>query len=176
MHPEIQRRLRNAFSRLEPVARQEAVGEGVAHCLMAYVRLHARGKAHVATPATLVYYSSRHVRRGRPAAGRLNGKEPLSRYAQLGKGIRLEHCDWMDEMVLDQRASVPDRVAAKLDVGAWFATLSRRMKHIARDLAIGFSTGEVALKYGVTASRISQLRRALEESWILFQGDAVGRS
>jgi hypothetical protein len=66
-----------------------------------------------------------------------------------------------------------DQVAAKMDVGDWFSTLSRRMKQIAKDLAFGFSTSEVAGKYGVTAGRISQLRRVLEESWGEFQGEVL---
>ena len=40
--------------------------------------------------------------------------------------------------------SVPDQVAAKIDFGAWFATLTKRMKEIAKDLAFGCSTSEVA--------------------------------
>ncbi len=64
-------------------------------------------------------------------------------------------------------------MAAKLDVGAWFATLTKRLKEIATDLAFGFSTSEVAEKHGVTAGRISQLRRMLEESWLAFQQEAV---
>jgi hypothetical protein len=100
----------------------------------------------------------------------MNGKEPLSRYAQVGNGFQVEqrHGNWIDLMVEDKRASVPDVVAARLDVGAWFATLSRRMKQIARDLAYGCSTSEVADKHGVTSGRISQLRRSLEQSWDAF--------
>jgi hypothetical protein len=79
----------------------------------------------------------------------------------------------MDLLVEDKRASVPDQVAAKLDVGAWFATLTKRMKEIAKDLAHGFSTSEVAEKHGVTPGRISQLRRTLEESWAAFQQEVV---
>ena len=56
-------------------------------------------------------------------------------------------------MVEDKRAAVADQVAAKLDVGAWFATLTKRMKQIAKDLAFGCSTSEVAKKYGVTAGQ-----------------------
>ena len=47
------------------------------------------------------------------------------------------------------------------------------MRQIAKDLAFGFSTSEVAKKHGVTPGRISQMRRTLEESWGGFQGDAV---
>src|SRR4051812_41387483 len=84
MLPEIESRLRRGFRDLKPDAREEAVREGVAHCLFAYIRLHDRGRTQIVTPFTLVHYSARHVRRGRPAAGRMNCKDPLSRYAQLG--------------------------------------------------------------------------------------------
>src|SRR5262249_696725 len=56
-----------------------------------------------------------------------------------------------------------------LDVKAWWETLTHRMRRIAHDLAIGWSTSEVALRHGLSASRISQLRRALAESWAAFQ-------
>ena len=76
----------------------------------------------------------------------MNGKEPLSRYAQIGNGIQVEQTQgkWIDALVEDKRASVADQVAAKMDVGAWFATLTRTMKQIAKDLAFGCSTSEVA--------------------------------
>jgi hypothetical protein len=76
-------------------------------------------------------------------------------------------------LVADKRASIPDQVAAKLDVRAWFGTLTKHMKSIAKDLAVGYSTSEVAHKYGVTAGRISQLRRTLEESWMIFQQEVL---
>ncbi len=138
-------------------------------------RLHDQGRAEVASASNFAWYAALAVKRGRPAGNRMNGKEPLSRYAQVGNGIQVEQLpgDWIDMLVEDKRASVPDQVAAKLDVGAWFATLSRRMKQIARDLAYGFSTSEVAEKHGVTPGRISQLRRALEESWAAFQQEAA---
>jgi DNA-binding NarL/FixJ family response regulator len=99
------------------------------------------------------------------------GKDPLSRYGQISNDIEIERQpgNWIDAMVADKRATVADQVTAKMDVGAWFATLTKRMKEIAKDLAFGCSTSEVARKYGVTAGRISQLRRTLEESWLAFQ-------
>ena len=171
MLPEIEQKLRLAFCRLDPEACEDAIEEGVVHSLLAYVRLVEQGRVEVATPSSLAWYSSRHVKRGRPAAGRMNGKEPMSRYAQIGNGIQIERQpnNWIDAIVQDKRAPVADQVAAKMDVGAWFATLTKRMKQIAKDLAFGCSTSEVARKHGVTAGRISQLRRTLEESWAEFQ-------
>ena len=175
MLPEIEQKLRLAFYRLDPDACEDAIAEGVVHSLLAYLRLHEQDRAEVATPSSLAWYSSRHVKRGRPAAGRMNGKEPLSRYAQISNDIEVERLpnNWIDAMFQDKRAPVVDQVAAKMDVGAWFATLTKRMKEIAKDLAFGCSTSEVAKKYGVTPGRISQMRRALEESWAAFQGEAT---
>ena len=175
MLPEIQSRLRKEFRDLDADSREEAVCEGVAHCLLSYLRLDGAGGAHVATPFTLVDYGARHVRQGRPAAGRMNSKDPLSRYGQLENGIHVDSKagEWIEELVVDAQASVPDQVATKLDVGAWFSTLTWRMKQIARDLAFGFTTREAAKKHGVSPGRISQLRRSLERSWLEFQGDQL---
>jgi hypothetical protein len=175
MLPEIQQKLHLAFCRLDPEAREDAIEEGIVHSLLAYIRLHEQGRTEVATASSLAWYSSRQIKRGRPAGNRMNSKEPLSRYGQLGNGIQVDQTQgkWIDTLVEDKRASVPDQVAAKLDVGAWFATLTRKMRQIAKDLAFGCSTSEVAKKYGVTPGRISQLRRTLEESWAAFQEEAV---
>jgi hypothetical protein len=48
------------------------------------------------------------------------------------------------------------------------------MKRIASDLALGCSTSEAAMKYGLTAGRISQLRRVLEASWLAYQQEGTG--
>src|SRR5688572_14640080 len=106
MLPEIKQKLRLAFCRLEPEAREDAIEEGVVQSLLAYIRLHEQGRTEAATASSLAWFSSRHVRRGRPAGGRMNGKEPLSRYAQIGNGIQIEpHGNWIDLLVDDKRAS-----------------------------------------------------------------------
>src|SRR6476620_9998399 len=123
MLPEIEQKLRLAFCRLvAPEAREDAIEEGVVHSLVAYVRLVEQGRAEVATASSLAWYSSRHVKRGRPAGGRMNGKEPLSRYGQISNDIEIERQagNWIDALVEDKRATVADQVAAKMDVGAWF--------------------------------------------------------
>jgi len=175
MLPEIQQRLRQAFRHLDAEAREDSIEEAIVHSLLSYSRLHERGRAESASPSNLAWYATLQVKRGRPAGSRMNGKEPLSRYAQLGNGIRIEQMqsNWIDAMIEDKRASVTDQVAAKLDVAAWFATLTKRMKEITKDLAFGFTTSEVARKHGVSSARVSQLRRTLEESWAAFSQEAA---
>ena len=149
MLPDIQQRLQRMFRNLDAEAREDAVYEAVVHSLLAYLRLHEQGNQEVASPSTLTWYAVLQVKRGRPAVGRMNSREPLSRYAQLTKRFQAvpERSNWIDLLVEDKRASILDQVAAKLDVSAWFASLSWRMKHIAKDLADGFTTSEVAAKY-----------------------------
>lgn len=176
MLPEIEQRLTKKFRHLDPASKEEALGEGIAHALLAFVRLHEQNRPEVASPRSLACYSAKQVRSGRPAIGGMNRNEPLSLYAQLMSGITVDRSfgEWIDTLVEDKRASVPDQVAAKLDVRAWFSTLTNRMKEIAADLAIGCSTKEVALKHKVTAGRVSQWRRLLLDSWNAYQGEVVG--
>ena len=179
--PQIEKCLGLAFSRLDAEAREDAIEEAVIHTMLTFTRLFEQGRTDAVSASTLSWYAALAVKRGRPAGGRMSNREPLSRYAQLGQGIRVERLhaysakrdEWIDIVVEDKRATIPDRVAAKMDVGAWLATLSQRTKRIAQDLAFGFATSEVAKKYGVTPSRISQLRRTLEKSWAEFQHESV---
>ena len=105
MLPEIEQKLRLAFCRLDPEAREDAMEQGIVHSLLAYCRLVEQGREQVATASSLAWYSSRHVRRGRPAGGHMNGKEPLSRYGQISNGIEVERQpgEWIDAMVKDKR-------------------------------------------------------------------------
>ena len=179
--PEIQQRLRHAFRHRGADARDEAISDGTIYCLLSYLRLFKQGRAESITSSNLVYYAAKRVRSGRVAGCRLNSKEPLSKYAQLRRRIRIEPlptdnlCDrnWIDTMVQDHRSSVLDHVAARLDVAAWLGSLCRRTRRIAADLARGCTTTEVASKNGVTAGRISQLRQELRTSWCEFQHEPV---
>ena len=175
MLPEIRKWLWLAFRGLGPEAREDAIEEGIVHSLLSYARLHSKGRAEQANASSLAWYATRAVKRGRPAVGRMNSKEPLSRYSQVGNGNRFErqNGEWIDKLVADKRASIPDQVAAKLDVNAWFMSLTTRTKRIAKDLALGSSTSEVAQRHGVTPGRISQLRRTLAQSWAAFQQEPV---
>jgi len=175
--PEIQQRLDYAFRHRNTEARDDATTDGIAHALLAYRRLYQRHRVEVATATNLAWCAIRQVEAGRVAGNPLNSREPLSLYAQRRRAmsvVSLQTCTareraWIDRLANDHRVSVIDQVAARLDVAAWLATFCRRTRQIASDLAHGCTTSEVARKYGVTASRISQLRRELARSWQEFQ-------
>ena len=63
--------------------------------------------------------------------------------------------------------------ACRIDFAAWLNTLSDRQRKIAGALATGETTKVVARKFGLTAGRISQLRRELKEAWEAFMDDNV---
>ncbi len=128
-----------------------------------------------------MWYAMLQIRRGRVAGCRLNGLDVMSRYAQIGHGFKvvpLENHDpdddsWVNDAVESRNTSVLDQIAIRMDFRSWLESLGRRTRRIAVDLAKGFRTSEVSRKYGVTPGRISQLRRELQVSWQVFQGELV---
>jgi hypothetical protein len=175
--PEIEQRVRRVFWNVESQLHDECVQDCVIHCLLAYMRLFKRGRSESVTPRNLVWYAVLQVKRGREAGAGLNSREPLSRYAQFRRKISavslsaydLNSGDWIDSFVADKRISVADQVALRVDLRDWFNTLPMRTNQIATELALGASTAEVARQFGVSAGRVSQLRRELEASWIEYQ-------
>lgn len=77
----------------------------------------------------------------------------------------------MEAVVEDHHTPVPDQVAFRCDFPAWLKNLSVRNRRIAQALAVGHSTGEVAKRFGVSAGRISQMRREMHRSWQEFQDE-----
>ena len=59
----------------------------------------------------------------------------------------------------------------RIDFGDWLRTLSRRNRRLAQFLALGYQTTAAAKHFGVGLPRISQLRRALAQSWGTFIGE-----
>ena len=84
----------------------------------------------------------------------MNGREPLSRYAQLSRGIkvvRLHRGDssdemWINDIVDSGSTSIADRVATKLDFVAWLGSQCCRTRSIAMDLVRGSGTARCRRK------------------------------
>jgi DNA-binding NarL/FixJ family response regulator len=77
---------------------------------------------------------------------------------------------------VDRRTPIPDQVAFRIDFPAWLKTLSRREREIAKALAKGHRTLDVARRFGLSMARISQLRREFFDSWQRFHGEAKEQS
>ena len=179
MLPKIRRRALFAFRSAPSEHRAELVQESIANAYIAFVRLVDRGREDTAFATPLADYAIRRVLAARLVGSGLNSGDVLSRAARLGSGIIVEsldtydeaHDDWRGALVEDRRAGPAETAATRIDVAAWLSLLSRRDRQIAKTLATGESTCEVARQFNLSSGRVSQLRGELEASWRDFQGE-----
>lgn len=177
--PQIQDQARFAF-RKEPLERrQDLVAEAVANAYVAFVRLVDRGLINIVYPTPLAQYAIKQVRDGRRVGSSQNVRDVSSQYAQREKGFSVERLDrfdvkrreWREAIVESRKAGPAETAAARIDISRWFETLPKNKRRIAQALAEGENTKKAARKFGVTAGRISQLRREFESGWREFQGE-----
>lgn len=184
MLPVIVSYVARAFRTLRPEERGEAVQEAVAGAFAAYAGLVERGKESLAFPTVLARYSAAQVRAGRRVGGSLNSRDVSSPYAQKRKKFRLGRLDrydyergcWQEVLLADDRRPILDQVAFRCDFPEWLSTLPSRDRKIAKSLAKGESTTQVARRFGLTLGRVSQLRREFERSWLAFHGEEEPKS
>jgi hypothetical protein len=184
MLPQIRRQALTAFRNQRFELREELIQEVIANSYRAWVLLVRRGKEPVVYPTPLAQFAIRQVRGGRRVGGRLNLHDILSPQARRHYGITIERIDrrdpqagiWGEMLVEDRKAGPAETAAARIDLRAWLCTLSKRNRQIARALSLGETTNAVARQFGLSASRVSQLRVWLREHWEQFQGgkNAVG--
>ena len=179
--PAIVEQARYAFRNEPPDRRQELVAEVVANCWVAFVRLVERGLLEIIYPTPLAQYAIKQVRDGRPVGCKRSTHDVSSEYAQQVKRFTVERLDrydveegeWREVVVEDRHAGPAETAAARIDIGAWFASLPRRQRRIAETLATGESTKTAARMFRVSPGRISQTRRELHDGWRDFQGEPV---
>jgi hypothetical protein len=183
MLPQIRRQAWMAFRNQRAEARAELIQEVVANAYCAFAQLVRCGKQAVAYPTPLAQFAIRQVRAGRRVGSRLNQQDLLSPYARRIQGFTIERLDqqdqprgtWRQILVEDQHAGPAETAAARIDVTAWLGTLSRRQCQIAKALALGASTEEVARQFGICPARISQLRSWFRQRWERFQSTTQRR-
>ena len=179
MLPQIRTQARVAFRAAKQEAKEELITEVVANAFCAYARLVERGKADLAYATPLAMFAICQVRAGRRVGAKLTVRDISSPRAQMIKGITLERIDkfnreegeWREVLIEDRKAGPAETAAARIDVPAWFRSLTCRDRRIAQALARGESTREVAKMFGLTAGRVSQLRQEFKQSWDAFHGD-----
>ena len=180
--PAIQVHANITFRRLRPVHREEAVAEATAAALVAYRRLAAQGRLHVAHPSTLALRAVQRVRGGRHVGGHQDSANDLmSPPAQIRHNFQIasyntidhETGEWIWSDIEGRRTSIPDLAAFRIDFAHWLKTLTGRNRRIVNLLAIGERTSAVAERFGLSWGRVSQLRRKFERWWYTFQGETV---
>lgn len=174
--PSILRHARIACRRLNAEAREELVQEAVANAMVAYVRLVELDKSHVAAATPLARFALAQARDGRKVGGKLNVRDVMSVSCRNRKEVVVEQLDcwdattecWQEVLVEDKTCTPAELAASRIDFMAWLASLSGREREIAKMLASGGGTGEVAAKFTLSPARVSQLRRELWVAWVAF--------
>jgi hypothetical protein len=173
-HAEIQ------FRRLPPERREDSVQEAVASACASYHGLAVAGRRHVAYAGSLAAFAVKHVRRGRHVGGSQDGAlDAMSAVAQRRHGFTTSSYDsrdretggWEQMAVAGRRTSVPDLAAFRIDFARWLRTLTDRDSRIIAALTEGEGSLAVASRFGISAARVSQLRRRYERAWRVFQGE-----
>ena len=167
---------RRAFRHLNPADREEATAEVVALAFREFVRLRARARDPAGFPTVLARFSALAVHNGRRVGSTMASRDVMS-VARRRAGTRVtsyeEEATTEDRAVTellpsDPRGRVPDVVAFRIDFPAWLRRLTPVRRRTALLLAAGFGTDEVAAGTGVSAGRVSQLRRELADDWHRF--------
>ncbi len=178
--PAIVKHVRFAFRHLGPEARAEAQQNCIANAMVAYVRLYELGRTALAYPSVLGRYAISQTKDFRIVGGHLAIKDVLSPYCQVRKNVLVERLDkydkaednWQEILVEDHHAGPFDIVRTKLDFAAWLRSLPIKSRRIAKMLANGERTADVARRFGLSNGRVSQVRGELRVSWHRFIGDA----
>jgi hypothetical protein len=179
MLPAIRLHAKVTFRHRDAEAREELIDEVIANALQAYVRLVELGKTDIAYASALAHYGVAQVRDHRHVGGHLNIRDVMSSYCQQRKNLTVERLDkfdkvedqWQEVLIEDRHAGPFDIVRTRLDFAAWLRSLPSKPRRIAKTLANGARTTDVAKKFNLSAGRISQFRRELAESWHRFVGD-----
>jgi hypothetical protein len=177
--PAIRRDAQIAFRHVSQQIRDEAVLDVVAYAFVEFCRLTERGVPERAFASALARYGIAQVKCGRRVGVRFNVRDIMGWACQVRHDFHVESLTrWSDtedgwqEMIVEDHRATPAEVAAwRIDISTWLASLPRRTQVIAKLLANGESTSGVARRFRVTAARISQVRRELEEAWRHFQGE-----
>jgi hypothetical protein len=183
MLPTMVRHFRVAFRHLPPEAKVEAIQEATASACTAYQRLAVQGRTDRAFASTLATFAVRQVNDCRRVGASQRIRDALSELARRKGRVVLERLDrfdsesqeWEEAIVEDHHTPVFDQVWFRIDFPAWLARLRPRNCKIAKALAIGNSTGEVAKQFGISAASVSRLRRELHASWQEFLGETPER-
>jgi hypothetical protein len=188
--PKIETHGRIYFRQLRPHRKEEALQEMRALAWLWFRQLAQRGKDAADYLSTFNDFLVRAISSGRRIMGYEKAKDAMSARTQRRHGFKVERLPkefrashqsrysmvhgQREQDVLEERLSdntitpIPDQAAFRIDWPAWMQTQSERDRRIIDDLMAGERTIEVSRKYGLSAGRISQLRRQLYDDWQEF--------
>lgn len=160
----------------------DAVAEAVALAWKWFVRLVQQGKHPEEFVSAIATFAARAVKGGRRLCGQEKAKDVLSRTTQARRGFTVtgfpefstltRHA--LEEALHDNATTpVPDQVSFRMDFPAWLATRSVRDRELIGELITDERNQDSARRFGISPSRISQLRLAYLADWRLYCGEPV---
>ncbi len=175
--PRVERQARSVFRGVRcPHLRDDLVAESVAVAWQWFVRAVRCGKTPERFARTFAARAAAHVRCHRRLAGGEPARDALSPLARARHGFAVLaipsgiSIPALIESALHANTDspVPEQAAFRLDFPRWIAALPPGTRRLVLALLTGARTAEVAAEYGVSPSRVSQVRRQALESWLLF--------
>jgi hypothetical protein len=176
---------RIAFRRVIcPQTRDDRVAEAIALAWKHFVTLSARGRRPEAFVTTLALRCTQAVKAGRELVGNEGGRDVLSPVAQVrhefavGRLPEAERvhshqlpAELAEALADNTRSAVPEQAAFRVNFPRWRASLRERDRAVLDALAAGERGQEVARRFGISPTRVSQLRREFQAGWAAFEGD-----
>jgi hypothetical protein len=192
--PRIELHGRIYFRHLKPHRKADAIQEMRALAWLWYVRLIDRGRDPQDFVATFVTLLARAVNSGRRLAGMMKAKDVMNPAAQRRHRFKVEplpsstrtfhdhlyasprgqelHDEFEERLQDNAMTPVPDQVQFRLDFPAWLQTLTPRERRMIAAMARNERTRDLGKEFGVSPSRISQMRREFQIGWEQFIEEA----
>jgi hypothetical protein len=158
--------------------KEEAIEEMKALGWKWCVSLNRRGRDPACFPTALALLLVKAVRSGRRLAGKSKSNDVMNPQTQQQKGFLVQRLplyessdlenEALDALEDNTRTPPPDQAAFRIDYAAWVRTHTDRTRRIIHDLMMGHRTLDVSNKFGLTAGRISQMRKELCLDWQRF--------
>jgi len=159
-------------------------------------RLLERGKDPREFPSAIAGFATKHLKSGRRfVGGKLGLKDALSKIAQARHDFTVKPLPastasdreklysnphgqrrqdlWEEILQEHDRSPVPEQAAFRIDFPAYRLSYDQRRRDMMDAMMQGEGTSELAECFGVTAGRISQMRREFQSAWAVFTADLV---
>jgi hypothetical protein len=185
--PAVETHAKIRFRKLPIERREDAIQEAIAAACINFQVATAQGRLEFVRPGPLADFAVRHVVTGRHVGGKQDAaQDVISPLAQRRHGFTTIGYDrqsydrhdeqggeWAAMVVADRRHSIPETAAFRIDFARWLRTLSRRGRKMIAALIRGEGPTAVAVRFGVSPGRVSQLRRRYEQLWCAFRQQAL---
>jgi hypothetical protein len=157
------------------------VAEVVALAWKWFVRLEQRGKDVMKFVSAIAAYAVKAVKCGQRITRMERAKDAMNPRTQRRHGFRVEPLPFemprssaFAPALTDNAVTPPpDAAAFRIDFPSWLGTLAERDQRVAEALMMGERPYETAERFGMSRSRVSQLRRAWSEDWTRFHGEDI---